>query len=124
MRAAAFVQLRCVGLYPAPDATGIHFHAALRQKFGDVLVGEGIAQVPADAQQNHLAREMASFERMGRGDRHGLLRYQTASPISQWNRSFLERVTAIRSASRFRAESTSPTSEFGTSIGFEGDFSV
>jgi hypothetical protein len=30
---------------------------------------------------------MASFERMGRGDRHGLLPYQTASPISQWNRS-------------------------------------
>jgi|SRR6516164_9601611 hypothetical protein len=29
---------------------------------------------------------MASFERMGRGDRHGLLPYQTASPISQWNR--------------------------------------
>jgi hypothetical protein len=42
--------------------------------------------VPADAQQNHLAREMASFEWMGRGDRHGLLPYQTASPISQWNR--------------------------------------
>jgi hypothetical protein len=29
---------------------------------------------------------MASFERMGRGDRHGFLPYQTASPISQWNR--------------------------------------
>jgi hypothetical protein len=30
---------------------------------------------------------MASFERMGQGDRHGLLPYQTASPISQWNPS-------------------------------------
>src|SRR5215467_12745160 len=39
MRAAAFVQLRRVGLHPAPDATGVHFHAALRQKFSDVLVG-------------------------------------------------------------------------------------
>jgi uncharacterized protein (TIGR03437 family) len=28
---------------------------------------------------------MAPFERMGRDDRHGLLPYQTASPISQWN---------------------------------------
>src|SRR5262245_30023658 len=28
---------------------------------------------------------MASFEWIGRGDRHGLLPYQTASPISQWN---------------------------------------
>jgi hypothetical protein len=28
---------------------------------------------------------MALFERMGRDDRHGLLPYQTASPISQWN---------------------------------------
>src|SRR5262245_10676191 len=29
---------------------------------------------------------MASFERMGRGDWHGFLPYQIASPISQWNR--------------------------------------
>jgi hypothetical protein len=29
---------------------------------------------------------MAYFEGIGRGDRHGLLPYQTASPISQWNR--------------------------------------
>src|SRR5215831_15060581 len=33
----------------------------------------------------HLAREMAPFERIGRGDRHGLLPSQTASPVSQWN---------------------------------------
>src|SRR5215469_16864931 len=43
MRTAAFVQFRCVGLHPAPDATGVNFHAALRQKFRDVPVGEGIA---------------------------------------------------------------------------------
>jgi hypothetical protein len=29
---------------------------------------------------------VTSFEGIGRGDRHGLLPYQTASPISQWNR--------------------------------------
>src|SRR5215472_3768060 len=29
---------------------------------------------------------MSSFERMGRGDWHGLLPYRIASPISQWNR--------------------------------------
>src|SRR5215471_20412938 len=85
MWAAAFVELGCVGLHPAADATRIHLHAAFRQEFSDVFVGEGIAEVPADAQQNHLAREMAPFERIGRGDRHGLLPYQTASPISQWN---------------------------------------
>jgi hypothetical protein len=43
MWAAAFVQLGCVGLHPAPDATGVHFHAAFLKKFSDVLVGEGIA---------------------------------------------------------------------------------
>jgi hypothetical protein len=43
MWAAAFIQLRCVGLHPAPDATRIHLHAAFRQKFSDVFVGEGIA---------------------------------------------------------------------------------
>src|SRR5215831_20942137 len=28
---------------------------------------------------------MPSFERIARGDRHGLLPYQTPSPTSQWN---------------------------------------
>lgn len=81
MRSAALIQLRTIDLHPAPDATGVNRHAAVRQEFGHVLVGQGISQIPADAQQDHLAREMAPFERIGRGDRHGLLPYQTANAI-------------------------------------------
>jgi len=29
-----------------------------------MFVGEGISQISSDAQNNHLARELASFERM------------------------------------------------------------
>src|SRR5215813_11011158 len=40
MWAAAFVELGCVGLHPAPDAPGIRLHAAFRQEFSDVFVGD------------------------------------------------------------------------------------
>src|SRR5215831_124515 len=33
----------------------------------------GVSEVPADAQNNHLAREVTAFEGIGRGDRHGFL---------------------------------------------------
>jgi hypothetical protein len=39
-----------------------HGHTAFHPNFGNVLVGEGISEVPAEAQNNHLAREMAAFE--------------------------------------------------------------
>ena len=47
--AAALVQLRRIGLHPAPDAAGVHFDAAFRQKFSDMFVAQG--KVPADAQR-------------------------------------------------------------------------
>jgi hypothetical protein len=64
MWAAMLVQLRCLGLHPAPDATGIHFDAAFRQKFRDMFVSQGIPKVPADTQKNHLTRKMAPLERI------------------------------------------------------------
>ena len=70
---AAFVQFGCVGLDPAPDTTWIYDHAAFCQKLGNVLIGERISEVPADAQNNHLVWEMTTLERIGRGDRHGLI---------------------------------------------------
>jgi hypothetical protein len=70
---AAFVQFGCVGLDPAPDTTWIYDHAAFGQKLGNVLIGEGISEVPADAKNNHRARELATFERIGRSDWHGLI---------------------------------------------------
>jgi len=42
-----------------------------------MFVSQRIPKVPSDAKEDHLAREMAAFERIGRGDRHGLLPYQT-----------------------------------------------
>src|SRR6516162_11775169 len=77
MGSTAFVQLGSISLYPAPDATGVYGNAAFGQKLGNVLVRERISQVPADAQNNHLARKLATFERIGRSDWHGLLPYQT-----------------------------------------------
>src|SRR5262245_30635670 len=50
---------------------------------------------------------MAPFERMGRGDWHGLLPYQIASPISQWNRSL-----------RAYAGAVHPSGTRHTAIGF------
>src|SRR5258708_23344953 len=67
---APLIQLRRIGLDPAPNAAGIHLDAALRQNLGDVFVGQRIPKVPSHAQNNHLARIVASFERVGRGDRH------------------------------------------------------
>src|SRR3954447_9240273 len=94
MRAAAFIQFGGIGLHPAPDATGIDLHTALRQKLGNVFVGERIPQIPPQAQNDHLARELAAFERIGWGDRHGILRYQTLSQTSQWNPFEYPRISA------------------------------
>jgi len=44
MRPAALVQLGCIGLHPAPDASRVHGNAAFRQKLRHVLVGERISE--------------------------------------------------------------------------------
>ena len=73
-------------LHPAPDAAGIHFHTAFRQEFRNMFVSQRIPKVPSDAKEDHLAREMTAFERIDRGDRHGLLPYRITVTTSQWNR--------------------------------------
>src|SRR6516165_3203424 len=70
MRPASLIQFWRIGLDPAPDVTGVNLHAPFRQNLGDVFVGQRISQVPAHAQNNDLTRIVASFERVGRGDRH------------------------------------------------------
>ena len=55
MRSAAFVQLRCIGLHPAPNAAGIHLDTTFGQQLGDVLLGERIPEVPAHAQNDHFS---------------------------------------------------------------------
>src|SRR5712664_3787361 len=78
MRSAAFVQLRCIGLHPAPNPAGIHLDTTFGHQFADVFVGERIPEIPAHAQNDHFSRVLAPFERIVRVDRHGLLPYQDA----------------------------------------------
>ena len=56
--------------------------------------------MPAHAENNHLAWELATFERIRRSDWHGLLPYQTAAWTSQWNR--LEHVIVFGEESLYR----------------------
>src|SRR5260370_242061 len=79
MRSAAFVQLGCIGLHPAPNAAGIHLDTTFGHQFGDALVGERIPEIPAHAQNDHFSRVLAPFERIVQVDRHGILPYQDAS---------------------------------------------
>jgi 2-polyprenyl-6-methoxyphenol hydroxylase-like FAD-dependent oxidoreductase len=56
------------------------------KQLGYVLVGEWVAEIPAHAQNDHLARVLAPFERIVWADRHGPLPYQDAGfRSSQWN---------------------------------------
>src|SRR5882724_8245367 len=78
MRSAAFVQLGCIYLHPAPNAARIHLDATFGHQLGDVLVGERISEIPAHAQHDHFSRVLASVEGVLRVDRHRLLPYQDA----------------------------------------------
>src|SRR5215469_7550600 len=73
MRPAALVQLRPIGLHPTAYATGVDLYAAFRKQFGNVLVRQRVSQIPPDRYQDHRSRKMTPFERIVRGDRHGLL---------------------------------------------------
>ena len=64
--AAALVPFGSVGLDPAPDTTWVHGPTSFRQKFGNVLIGKGISEVPGDAQNNHLAWEMTASNGLDR----------------------------------------------------------
>src|SRR5207253_231953 len=78
MRSAAFVQLGCICLHPAPNTARIHLDATFGHQLGDVLVGEWISEIPAHAQHDHFSRVLASLERVVWVDWHGLLPYQDA----------------------------------------------
>src|ERR1051326_893602 len=69
-RSAALVQLGGVSLNPTPNATGVHFHAAFRQEFRDVLVRKRVAKVPPHAQDDHFSRVLTPFEWIAGRNRH------------------------------------------------------
>jgi hypothetical protein len=62
VRPAPFVQLRRVGLHPAPNAAGIDLNTAFRYQLGDVFVGERITEIPTHAQNDHFSRKLATLE--------------------------------------------------------------
>src|SRR5207253_8708522 len=70
MRATALFQFWPILLNPSPDTTRIDLQTSLHHHFRHVEVGDRIAQIPADAMQNHLAGIVAPFEWLRRGDGH------------------------------------------------------
>ncbi len=76
-------QLWCEGLHPPPNTAGVYRESSLTQQLGHVLVRQRISRIPANCCHDHLARTLATFERIGFGDRHGFLPYQTPLPTSQ-----------------------------------------
>jgi hypothetical protein len=72
------------GPHPAPDTTGVNRNAAIHQKFGNVFIEYGIAQVPADTKNNHLTRKWRPERMIGV---IGMEFYPTGRipKFSQWN---------------------------------------
>jgi len=56
---------RCEALYPPVDSDVVNFDAALGEEFFDIAIGESVAGVPADSQQDHLRREPVTGKRSG-----------------------------------------------------------
>jgi hypothetical protein len=55
---------------PSPTNTArIHLDTTFGHQLGDLLVGERIPEIPADAQDDHFSRELATLERIVRVDR-------------------------------------------------------
>ena len=73
VRAAAPVQLRRICLYPSPDAARVHGQPSFGENLGNVQVCQRIPQIPADRDQDYLARTLAALERIRRADRHRVL---------------------------------------------------
>ena len=87
MRPAALVQLRCISLDPAPDATAIDLYTPFTDDFGDMFVGQRIAEIPPHAQKDYLAWVMAPLKGLVAVMGMNSLPYQTSYSTSQWNRS-------------------------------------
>jgi hypothetical protein len=73
-------------LHPAPDATGVNGNAPFQQNFGDVLVGQRVAEVPANAQQDHFTGKWRPLNGLVEVIGMDFLRYQIPFQISQRNR--------------------------------------
>ena len=64
-RASSVDDERGEALHPPVDGDVIDVDAALSQEFLDVSVGQAVAEIPADGEQDHLAREPEPSERRG-----------------------------------------------------------
>jgi len=55
----------CEALYPSVDGDVINLDATLCEEFFDITVGQAVAEVPADSQQDHLRRKPIPGKRSG-----------------------------------------------------------
>src|SRR5215470_13019708 len=107
---ASLIQIGRIRLDPTPNATGIHFHTPLAEDFGDMFVGQRKPEIPANAQQDHFPGIMASFERIRRGNRHGLSTLSNlVPPISQWSRQLYDGYRLSKQARRTAQDSLRST---------------
>jgi hypothetical protein len=70
VRAVALVQFRPLDLDPAPDATGVDKQTTFQCHLGHVRKGDRKPPVPPHAPENDLARIVAPFEGIRRGNGH------------------------------------------------------
>jgi hypothetical protein len=82
---AALIYLRCIGLHPAPDATGVKGNASFQQKFGDVLVGQRVAEVPRTHSRITSPGKWRPLNGLVKAIGMDFLRYQIPFQISQRN---------------------------------------
>jgi hypothetical protein len=83
MRSTAPVQLGCVHLHSAPDATGIQLDTSFGREFRDVLIRQRVSEVQAYAQDDQFSGVLPSFEGIIRANRHRFLPYQHVAESSQ-----------------------------------------
>ena len=62
-RSRGFDHKRREMLHPPKDRDVVDLHAALREEFFDVAVGQPVAQVPPHRQQNHFGRKPEASKR-------------------------------------------------------------
>src|SRR5262249_23118561 len=69
VRAIPFLQFRSIALDPSIDCRMIDREVALLHHFFEVAITDGIAQIPANAQENNLGLIVTPLEETGFGHR-------------------------------------------------------
>ena len=68
---ASFIEFRRISLHPAPNGRVVRWQTAFGQKFLDVAIGEGIAQIPPDRAKNDGWFKVSPFKQSRPRFAHG-----------------------------------------------------